>query len=173
MGARLQARIERIEENNAPLLKLIKARRAIYDHFHKDPFPDIDYAMGFYAYIGCPVDRETAERDRVALGVLASMELEVRFPQHGKRASEQIETGLTYALMRMTREFYGREITFEEAKKEIEIAEQAERDFQAGVPADESEAAQHYRNSYAEYPRLRLESDSMAAYLAGADVRTL
>ena len=84
MGARLQARIERIEEQNAPLLELIKARRRIYDHFCKPPSPDYDYVMELYAYIGCPIDRETAERDYITFGVLGIMELEVRFPQRGR-----------------------------------------------------------------------------------------
>lgn len=172
MGARLQTRIERIEENNAPLLKLIAARRRIYDHFHKDPFPDIEYAMAYYAYLGNPADRETVERDRVTWGVLASIEIEVRFP-HVPKTREIVETAMQYATTRMTREFYGRELTAEETKREIEFAQQAERDFQAGVPADESEAAQYYRNLFAQYPRLKFESDSMAAYLAGADARTL
>ena len=73
----------------------------------------------------------------------------------------------------MTRELYRREISFEEARREIELTEQAEADLRAGVPADESEAAQYYRKLFAQYPRLKLESDSMAAYLNGADARTL
>lgn len=173
MGARLQTRIERIEEQNAPLLELIKARRRIYDHFCKPPRPDYDYVMELYAYIGCPIDHETAERDYITFGVLGIMELEVRFPQRGKHTREQVETGLTYASIRMTRELYGREITFEEARREIDLTEQAEADLRAGVPADESEAARYYRSLYAQYPRLKLESDSMAAYLNGADARTL
>ena len=171
MGARLQTRIERIEEQNAPLLKLIKARRARYDHFHKIPFPDLDYAMAFAAYIGNPADRETLESDRTTHGVLTMMELDVRFPHGDKR--ERVTEAMIYTSIRLTREYYGREETFEEAKKEVEIMEQAERDFQAGVPADESEAAQYFRNLFAQYPRLKIESDSMAAYMGGADARTL
>ncbi|HEX5731571.1 MAG TPA: hypothetical protein VF131_01960 [Blastocatellia bacterium] len=101
------------------------------------------------------------------------MEVEVRFPQKGKHTIDQIETAMLHTSIRLTREFYGREETFEEAKKEVELMEQAERDFQAGVPADESEAAQYFRNLFSQYPRLKIESDSMAAYLNGADARTL
>jgi len=151
MGARLQARIERIEENNAPLLKLIKARRRIYDHFHKSIQPDIDYALEFSAYIGNPADRETIESDLIACCVLATMELEVRFP-HLERTRERTEDAMLYTVVRTTREYYGREVTFEEAKKEIELAEQAEADFRAGVPSEQSEAAQYYRSLFAQYP---------------------
>lgn len=172
MGARLQARIEHIEEQNAPLLKLIKARRRIYDHFSTGPYLDIDRAVAFAAYVGNPADRETVKRDRITWGVLATMELEVRFP-HSPKTREIVETGMLYASIRMTREFYGREQTFDEGKREVELAKQAEADFQAGVPFDESEAAMFFRSLFAQYPRLKLKSDSLAAYLAGADARTL
>jgi hypothetical protein len=172
MGARLQTRIERIEEINAPLLKLIAARRRMYDHFSKGPHVDIDLVMAFAVYVGCPVDRETAARDRLTWSVLSSLEIEVRFP-HVPKTREIVETAMQYALIRMTREFYGREITIEEVKREIELSRQAEADYQAGVPAEESEAAQFFRNLFAQYPRMKFESDSMAAYLSGADARTL
>jgi hypothetical protein len=172
MGTRLQTRIERIEEINAPLLKLVAARRRLYDHFSKGPHPDIDYVMAIADYVGCPLDSETAARDRLTWGVLSSLEIEVRFP-HVPKTLEIVETAMRFALIRMTREFYGREITVEEVKKEVELSQQAEADYHAGVPADESEAAQYFRSLFAQYPRLKFESASMAAYMSGADARTL
>lgn len=173
MGARLQTRIERIEEQNAPLLRLIKQRQKISEFYRRSIQPDIDRAAEFSSYVmGCPADRESVEYYLHTSIVLSVMEYEIHYP-YDKWIYELVINCIVYADMRMAREFDGRELTFEEAKREGDIRDRTWVDFRGGVPFDKSEAAQQLRATHEQYPRLNFESPSLAAYLGGADVRTL
>jgi hypothetical protein len=169
MTSRLQSRLERIERQAAPIMELIRERRAKIKHFRATVKLDdsLDAALAGYRYIGREASREQVASDLLELMGLTIAEHHKR---HGRwfANNSEIEAAMTRATMLLLRESYGREMSEDEAESEIDTWGQMEKDMHAGIPVADSEAAQYFINLDAQYPRLKTRSDRMNDYLYGA-----
>lgn len=127
----------------------------------------IDHRLETLRYIGRDVSRAQVESDLTELMLVTLGECNRLFGSLFA-IGDQTREAYLHALKWLSLEWYGREMSLAEVERENDIAEQAERDMLAGLPACESSAAQYFINPYAQHPRLKTKSDRLAAYLAGA-----
>jgi hypothetical protein len=167
----IKNRLQRIEHQAAPALERARKRRQTLTHFFINTKVDFDDAFKFAQYMGNIRTREQTKSDIGEHFLLALAQCNRMYKGIRQLTPEQIHEAQALATVILTREWYGREITTDEAEREAGIIEQARADFDAGIPPEESEAARYFRNLFAEYPRLKNQSDAKAAYLAGADMQ--
>lgn len=167
----LSKRIASLEARAAPILERARKRRQRLEHILNNTQNDFDKSYQLAQYIGNNQSREQAKSDWGEFFLLSLFKCQRLFKPAPRFTREQIREGMAQASVILAREWYGREITLDEAKREQEMIEQAAADLEAGISPDKSEAAMYYRNLFARYPRLKNQSGAMRAYLAGADMQ--
>lgn len=169
MVSRLHSRLVRIE--TAPIVSLIRERKEKLAGFRASILEEgnIEMAIDALRYIGSNASREQIEQDLTEIITLGIAEHHARYGRWFK-GIEEVKHAMACALASLMLEWYGREMTPKEARRELELSEQLEKDMWAGVPVKDSEAAQYFINTFAQLPRLKLSSDRHAAYMAGASI---
>lgn len=169
MVSRFHTRLERIEA--APIVNLIRERREKLSSCRASLLAggSIKLAVNMLRYIGRHESRQQVESDMTEIVLLAIAEHHANYGRWF-RGMQEVEQAMACALVALAREWYGREMTAEDALREFEFSEQLEKDMRAGLSVEDSEAAQYFINIYGQYPRLKAESDWMRDYLAGVQV---
>jgi hypothetical protein len=167
--SRLHRRMERIEA--APIVNLIRERKEKLAGFRASILQEgnVEMAIDALRYIGSNASREQTEQDLTEIMMLGIAEHHTRYGRWF-RGLEEVEHAMACALASLMLEWYGREMTLEEARRELELSAQLEKDMWAGLPVEDSEAAQYFINTFAQFPRFKFSSDRHAAYMAGASI---
>jgi hypothetical protein len=170
MVSRLHSRLDRIEQQSAPLLERVRERREKLESVRASILRNGYFEMAHDAlrYIGRDASRAQTEQDLTEIMLLSIAEHHSRYGRWFKGLPE-VERAMACALVALMREWYGREMTEDEARRELEFSTQVENDMLAGLPVERSEAAQYFINLYAQYPRLKFSSDRHSAYMAGVE----
>lgn len=167
----VQSRIERVERHTAPFVERARERRVEIEKFRAFIQPDLDRMAAVSLYCGCTFEREQMESDIIESMLLIMSECQER---HGYAdlTDEQTTECILASDAKFYREVYAEEVAPDELMRAGEIGTQARADMRAGIPANESEAAQQMIKEAARSARrLKKHTDAFAAYIAGLDSR--
>jgi hypothetical protein len=165
----LSKRIAAIETQYAPALERAKRRRQVLAQYFATTETDFDETFVYFQYVG---DGCTFEQAKNSVGehfLISLAFCHLLYKSVKTLTNEQIHEAQKRASYILARQWYGREVTLDECASEREICKQAWEDFKAGLPVAESESAMYVRSLFAQWPRLKNQSDAMTDFLAGMD----
>lgn len=174
MASRLQTRLERIEQQAAPVLALKRERMCEIGKLRAFIKPELDRIMEVAEYCGLPnlIDlREQIESDWIEQVLLEWAEYQERFGD-AEKTIERKREAIIESDIKFYREIYGLELEPAAVLNAGELGEQVRADMRAGIMARDSEAAQEIIRSQAtRAARLKKHTDDFAAFIAGQDSR--
>ena len=172
--SRLQARLERIEQQASPMLERRRERMREIAKLRAYIQPDLDAVMEIGAYCEFPnlIDlRAQIESDWIEQELLIFAEYSEQFGE-SEKTHEKITEAIVESDIKFFREIYGREYSREEVLQPSIIADRVRKDIKNKVPLSESEAAQLIIEAErTRATRLKKHTDAFAAFIAGADSR--
>lgn len=167
MNSRLHTKIMKLEQRAAPLIELIRERWTEIAQVQEWVQPIIDAYLEAARYCGLPTSDEA--REQIETDAIEEVLLTLRELGDHPMTQENTVKALTRARSLLCRERYGYEPTVEEMEASDGLAERLRADMRAGISAKDSAAARLFREA-AFRPRLKKQTDSMRAYLAGSTV---
>lgn len=174
MVSRLQGRLDRIEQQAAPLIERRRERLHEIAKLRAYIQTDLNEVMEIGAYCEFPnlIDlRAQIESDWIEQELLIFAEYSEQFGESEKTHEKMIEA-IIESDIKFYREIYGREYSREEVLQPRTLTQQVREDMSNRVPVRESEAAQEIIKSEAtRAARLKKHTDAFAAFIAGQDSR--
>ena len=163
MNSRLHTKLDKLEQQAAPLIERIQRRKAIIEEIRVSIQDDLEGVLAVARYCSLRDDREQLELSMIEKVFMMEYELGDDIP-----TDANIRAAIRRADQRLELEYYNRETSIDELMEDDRLAVQVRADMKAGIPAEQSEAARLIREeAYASPPPLRKQSRLLTAYLAG------
>jgi hypothetical protein len=165
MTSKLHTKLDKLEQQAAPIIERIQKRAAWVEETRGDIQFHVEKALAFCRYVGEPPDRAELEMDMVEQVFV--MEYEIG---DALQTDENMLAGILRAERHLILEHYGDDVSAEQILATDKFLVEAHEDIKAGIPAEQSEAALHFIEDAGSRPpllRIRKRSRLFESYLAG------